>query len=402
MDKPTIFIGNHVNAFLDPLMLPTQFWKKIYFIVRGDIFNTPFKRWLLWQTHQMPMFRERDGRNSVHKNEATYEKSYDLLGKKGWILIFSEGDCVQEKHLRPIKKGTARMAFGAIEKYGWDLDVHLIPTTENYTHPSKFRTEVLMNVGKPIRLKDYKELYEEEKVKAINKLTKEIEIGMKASYIHIENRADLGLFEQLIEIERNNEPEHLLPWRIHNSDRFNREQKVANFINDTRIKGEENIELLQNSTTEYFNRLKSLKIHDGFFRENEPNVIFGSLLIALFFPVYVIGYILNIGQYKLADYIAMNKIKMIHFKNSIRMGVILAINSIIVFILMVVFSMENIFLGLSVPFIATILAWVTITYKELTIRLIDQVKFRSVRKNNGKEIAEIQKARNELARLFGQ
>ena len=56
-NKPIIFVGNHVNAFLDPLMISTQLWKKRYFIVRGDIFNTPLKRWALWQTHQLPIFQ---------------------------------------------------------------------------------------------------------------------------------------------------------------------------------------------------------------------------------------------------------------------------------------------------------------------------------------------------------
>ena len=55
---------------------------------------------------------------NILKNDATYEKTYELLGKNDWIVIFPEGDCVQEKHLRPIKKGTARMAFGAMEKDG--------------------------------------------------------------------------------------------------------------------------------------------------------------------------------------------------------------------------------------------------------------------------------------------
>lgn len=396
IDKPIIFIGNHVNAFLDPLMLPTQFWKKIYFIVRGDIFNTPFKRWMLWHTNQMPMFRERDGRNSVHKNEATYQKSYDLLKKNSWILIFSEGDCVQEKHLRPIKKGTARMAFGAVEKHGWELDVHLVPTTENYTHPAEFRTEVMMNIGTPIQLYDYKELYEEDKAKATNKLTKDIEAAMKAAYIHIENRADLHLFEQLIEIERNNKPENFLPWRIKNSLRFNREQKVANDINKLRIESEENLEELKSTANKYYDAMAALNLTDNFFSIYKPNVFVGFLLIIACFPIYLIGYVLNIGQYKFADYFAMNKIKMIHFKNSIRLGIILSLNLIIFFILIIIVSFDSLIWAASIPFIATILAWFTINYKEQTIKFFNYLKYQSIRKKNLEEIKELKSLRNEL------
>ena len=59
---------------------------------------------------------------------------YEVLKKNGNFIMFSEGICVQEKRLQKLRKGTARLAFGAEEKYG--LDVHIVPVGINYTYPS--------------------------------------------------------------------------------------------------------------------------------------------------------------------------------------------------------------------------------------------------------------------------
>ena len=395
-NKPIIFVGNHVNAFLDPLMMPTQFWKKGYFIVRGDIFNTPLKRWALWQTHQLPIFRGRDGKENILKNDATYEKSYELLGKNNWIVIFPEGDCVQEKHLRPIKKGTTRMAFGAMEKYGWNIDLHLVPNTQNYSHPANFRSEVMVNVGKPIRLLDYKELYEQGEAKALNKLTKDIQEGILKIYIHIENRADLQLFEDLIEIERNNNPQKLLPWKPKDHDRFKREQKVANHINFLRETNETELEKIKSSATSYHNKLKYLGLNDNYLGNFKPNVVLGVFFSLLFLPVFIIGYLLNIIQFKVADYFAINKIKLIHFKNSIRLGFLLVINLLVMLILMIVISFYNITLAFALPFIVLLLAWITITYKEQILIIYNFKRFQKIENKNKVKVDELRKLRSEI------
>ena len=167
LSKPTIFISNHNNAFIDPIVYAATILSRMYFIVRGDIFNTPVKRWFLWNLGQIPMFRIRDGIDNVKRNESSFEQSYDLLGNNENILIFPEADCVQKKRLRGLKKGTARMAFGAVTKHGWDIDLQILPVMNNYTYPREFRTEVMTNVGEPICLNDYREIYEKDENQAL-------------------------------------------------------------------------------------------------------------------------------------------------------------------------------------------------------------------------------------------
>src|SRR5664280_2945082 len=61
----------------------------------------------------------------------TFSGIYEILRKNGNLIMFSEGICVPEKRLQKLRKGTARVAFGAEEKFG--VDVNIVPVGINYT-----------------------------------------------------------------------------------------------------------------------------------------------------------------------------------------------------------------------------------------------------------------------------
>ena len=373
--------GNHVNAFIDPIVISSQLWAQLYYMVRGDIFNSSFKTWLLWQMNQIPIFRQRDGKANLKKNEASYEKCYNLLKNNERILIFPEGDCVQEKRFRTVKKGTARMAFGAIAAKGWDIDLHIQPHTVNYAHPSKFRTDIILNIGDPIRLLDYKELYEQDEAKALTKLSRDIEKALKEIYIDIEDQRDLEVFEHLIEIERNNHPGPLLPWKTFDSKQFDMEKKLANKINTSRTENENNHEKLIELAKEYHTSLKKLNIKDRGFSKASPNLVVGYLITLILFPIFALGFILFAGQYYLADNVAKNKIKLLIFKNSIRLGISLLINLVLILTASIVLAFYNPILGVLLPFGLTALAWTSITYYEYVNRIISHTRFVKAGKN---------------------
>ena len=85
------------------------------------MFKRPFARFLLRQLNVAPIYRLEEGLENVHKNLETFMGVYKILKKNGNMVVFSEGICVQEKRLQKLRKGTARMAFGAEEKYGLDI-----------------------------------------------------------------------------------------------------------------------------------------------------------------------------------------------------------------------------------------------------------------------------------------
>jgi 1-acyl-sn-glycerol-3-phosphate acyltransferase len=103
----------------------------------------------------IPIFRMRDGGiEGVKKNNASFAIVNKMWNKNQKIMVFSEGLCVQERRLRPIQKGTARMAFGFSEEFKRD-DLVIVPVSVTYSHPSQFGTDIYYHAGEAIKVKDY-------------------------------------------------------------------------------------------------------------------------------------------------------------------------------------------------------------------------------------------------------
>ncbi len=114
LDAPVILASNHPNSFLDALIIATSISKPIYFLARGDAFNKPAVAAILRRLNMIPIFRLSEGKGNLQKNEATFNECVEVLRQNGIILIFSEGICINEWQLRPLKKGTARLLQRAL------------------------------------------------------------------------------------------------------------------------------------------------------------------------------------------------------------------------------------------------------------------------------------------------
>ncbi|UTW62111.1 1-acyl-sn-glycerol-3-phosphate acyltransferase [bacterium SCSIO 12741] len=398
--KPTLLVCNHVNAFLDPIMLPAQMRLKVYFITRGDVFKTPFLSWAMWQLNQLPMFRRRDGLKNLKRNEETFNRCFDLLKEGKRIMIFPEGDCVNEMHLRPIQKGSARMVFGAIEKYGWDLDLHIQTTSVHYSNPSEFRSDVTTNVGKPFPVIEYKELYESEPAKAITKMTKDIEKNMKEHYIQMDDKSDIELFDQWATIARSETPSSVVPWRQLNNKRFDREKAISDKLNDIRANDPDSLEPLKTQASKYFDRLKGLNLRDRDLSRSRKSLAPGTLFLILGLPLFIVGYLLNIVQFTVADNKA-KKAKEVIFKNSTRLVFTMLMNLGVVFILFLgLLIAGNIWMAIGGVVAFWLLAWYTINYREYLRDTNYAFRYHSVKGKKSKEMEELTQERQAILDLI--
>ena len=197
LDKPVIFAISHRNAFMDSLAFVNTKNTQVWQLARGDAWKGKFLSSVFEVFHMLPIWRESDGENvdTKLKNEPTFEACYDLLAKNAMIGIYPEGNCINEEHIRPLKKGICRIAFGAMEKYNFEIDVQIIPVGISYTDPEKFKKWQFMNVGKPISVKKYEAQYRQNPGQAILHLKEEIEEGMRVTVVHIKK----GTFQKDIE-----------------------------------------------------------------------------------------------------------------------------------------------------------------------------------------------------------
>lgn len=148
---PLILAANHPNSFLDAIILCTLFDGTIYSLARGDAFkNRWFARILTW-FKMFPVYRVSEGVENLEENYITFELCKKIFRKNGIVLIFSEGRCINEWHLRPLKKGTARLAISSWQE---GIDVAVMPVAINYSSFRKFGKNIELSFGDVITRDD--------------------------------------------------------------------------------------------------------------------------------------------------------------------------------------------------------------------------------------------------------
>ncbi|MFL5738734.1 MAG: 1-acyl-sn-glycerol-3-phosphate acyltransferase [Flavisolibacter sp.] len=144
---PLLLAANHPNSFLDGVILTTLFDERVYSLARGDVFK---KKWidnLLRSLQLLPIYRTSEGSENLEQNYTTFAACRKTFEQGGIVLIFSEGRCENEWHLRPLKKGTARLA---ITSWQQSIPLKVIPTAFNYSSFKKFGKEMHLFFGEEI------------------------------------------------------------------------------------------------------------------------------------------------------------------------------------------------------------------------------------------------------------
>lgn len=181
--KPVILASNHPNTFLDPLVVGLYYPKQLHFLVRADVFTNRWVSALLRALHQLPIYRMRDGYNQLQRNRDTFHECLQLLTRQKPLLFFSEADSVNETRLRPLKKGTVRLAFEAAT--GQFPEMVLVPVGITYSNFNRFRGEVAVSFGAPIPVKEYLKTYEESPAVAYRQLNERLTEAIRREMVDI-------------------------------------------------------------------------------------------------------------------------------------------------------------------------------------------------------------------------
>ncbi len=151
-NKAVLFVANHQNALVDPLLIGALTPRELNFLTRSDVFSTPLIKVLLSSVNMLPIYRMKDGLNSLSKNEEVFQKCYSILNNKGTVLIFPEGNHNIKKRLRILSKGFTRIVFGALQQDP-EQDIYIVPIGINYTNAKKYGSSLHLIYGKPIKAK---------------------------------------------------------------------------------------------------------------------------------------------------------------------------------------------------------------------------------------------------------
>ena len=183
-NKAILFVANHQNALIDPLLIGATTPRELNFLTRADIFNKPLIKALLSTVNMMPIYRIKDGRTGLSKNEEVFQQCYDILNSNGTVLIFPEGNHNIQRRLRILSKGFTRIILGTLENNP-DQEIVVLPIGINYTNAKKFASSVHLVFGEPVLVNDH------HKKSALNgassELKNEVSQAMKKLITHIDN-----------------------------------------------------------------------------------------------------------------------------------------------------------------------------------------------------------------------
>lgn len=196
LDCPVILASNHPNAFLDSIIMTSCAGRPLYYTARGDFFKSKIASRLLYYIQILPVFRREEGKENLYKNEETFSYCIDILKENGAVSIFSEGFSENKWELRPLRKGTARLAFEAWSNPEIADRLKVVPVIIHYSSWLKMFPRVYVEFLENIEKKSFIS-WEEQGIfnKQFNEKLKDI---MSKNCIEVDNNNDAATQNKII------------------------------------------------------------------------------------------------------------------------------------------------------------------------------------------------------------
>jgi len=300
---PVIFVCNHPNTMIDPLLVGISCKRKLFFFAKSTLFKGNLAGWLLPKLQLIPVYRAQDNPTETNKNTDTFSKGYEILEQNRAFLIFPEGISDGERRLNKIKTGAARIGFGAMVNNNWGLDVTIVPVGLSYSNVIKFKSNVIVRYGNPIHLKEFKDKYQSNEIKTVRELTGQIEIALSKLTTYINVLESEEIVNALELIYKKELMQDLGLDTKNKSDEFSATKGLVSgvewYFKNKPAKVEEFKRMLQS----YQEKLNLLKLKDEFLNPTTKSItlidrIIMLLYIGLGFPLFIYGLINNYIPYK--------------------------------------------------------------------------------------------------------
>ena len=112
---PVMLLPNHQNGLMDPLLYAAFARGKPYFLTRSDVFGNKVLKWIFEGLRMMPIYRLRDGRQTLERNQEVFERCAALFAQGEQLLLFPEANHNLRRQVRPLSKGFTRTLARSFE-----------------------------------------------------------------------------------------------------------------------------------------------------------------------------------------------------------------------------------------------------------------------------------------------
>lgn len=199
-DVPLILAPSHSNYLCD--VPPVGVLGKLppKFIAKHTLFVLPIETFVRF-CGGVPVVRAEDtdkpGGDRA-RNRHAFVSAIEAI-KEGWnICIFPEGVSIQAPGLvMPLKSGVAKLALAAEDAADFKLGLQILPMAYEYGERTRVGSGIDVNIGSPIVIKKWEELYRQSEPKAAKEIMAEISIQMRNLFPHFESWDDFRASQRL-------------------------------------------------------------------------------------------------------------------------------------------------------------------------------------------------------------
>jgi glycerol-3-phosphate O-acyltransferase / dihydroxyacetone phosphate acyltransferase len=195
-DDACLFVLNHPNGLLDPLVLRIVLGRPVGFLGKSTLFKNPISRAVMVAFGGLPVARRQDvsdGGGDMANNLELFARCREALSSHQWLALFPEGTSHSDPQLKPLKTGAARIALSTEAEFraahGKALGLKVVPVGLIYEQKVTFRSRALVVVGEAIQVSERIDDYQRDEREAVDALTDTIRDRLDQVLLQADTRA---------------------------------------------------------------------------------------------------------------------------------------------------------------------------------------------------------------------
>lgn len=277
---PMLVVSNHPNTLIDGLNVAFRADKPLFFLANAGLFRNPLAARALHFLYSIPVERPQDVNGRPLNNEQAFAATTEHLSGGGSIFIAPEGGSEMERRLRPLRTGTARIAFQAEEKHGFDLGVRILPVGLTYAKPHRSGSALIVHAGAPILIREWESAYRQDSRQAVHALTQVLEQRLRELVLDTRDEAEDRLHGRLEEILT-------IAGDISLQESWVKGQRLLNALRDLGFRDPVAYRTLETQVQHYAKALENLGLEEASF----SRVMLRDAAFALTLPVWVFAWV---------------------------------------------------------------------------------------------------------------
>jgi len=298
-DGPALFVVNHPNALMDPIVVFRRSPRQVTFVAKSTLWKMPGVSAIVKAFDALPVYRRQDTTDQS-QNAKTFKKARELMQRNVAICIFPEGVSHSDPQLRQIKTGAARIALGAQVE-----GLKIVPAGLYFLSKMTFRSSALLYFSEPIDVPQVELEDGDAPRDKVNALTEKVKAALDQVTLQSEKHEAIQLVERAERIFRSATEEDITGDDVL-EDRFTLRKRLLDGYHSLRADHSEALEQVQTRVDRYYAELDQLRLEPEHLAPHEFSaagsaryaLLNGLYLLALLVPA-LFGLVTHYATYRL-------------------------------------------------------------------------------------------------------